>query len=334
MIDRFGDVKNGQRYGDLALRLTDRFKVDAWTGRVATLYYATVFVWRRPFREAIQPMRDARQIALACGDIEFALLNANMMCLLQIDRVPIPDLVDTIREYQETMKTFGQTVNLQLLQPTLYILLSCSGVTEGDFTVLQDASDRVGSFQEVLDPTSLVTMWIHYARMIVGYVFGDLDEAARCLRFCSSLVNNPTGAGDATMPCVIDGLMAIELYRRDRWKVGLLCRIRKRIRQLRRFSAHSPMNFLGKLHLVQAEFASLQGRDQRAYFKYTSSISLYRESGVHLQLGLANELAGKHFLRLNETDMAIRFLKEAERVYRNWGGHAKADHLVAEVKLW
>jgi tetratricopeptide (TPR) repeat protein len=232
------------------------------------------------------------------------------------------------------MKTFGQTVNLQLLQPTLYILLSCSGVTEGDFTVLQDAAERVGSFQEVLDSTSLVTMWIHYARMIVAFVFGDLDEAMRCLRFCSSLVNNPTGAGDSTMPCLIDGLMSIEIYRRHGWKVGLLCRIRKRIRQLRRFAVHSPLNYLGKLYLVQAEFASLQGRSQRAYLKYISAISLYGESGVNLQLGLANELAGKHFLRLNETVMAIRFLKEAERVYRNWGGHAKADHLVAEVKLW
>jgi hypothetical protein len=328
-----GDVQNGQRFGELALGLTNRFNIDAWMGRVATFYYGTIFCWKQPFKEAIAPLKDARMVALACGDIEFAMLNANLLCLLELDLVPIPELLDSIREYQETMKTFGQTFSLQFLHPSLYTLLCCSGETNTEFAAVHETFHGSGDSHLVTDSDSIFGRWINYGRLVVSYLFGSFDEAARYAEGCASLMERPTGCADASMPCLIDCLLAVQRLRKNRSNLALLIRIRRRIRQLRRWTKEAPSNFLGKLNLVEAELASTCGRSRLAHSKYVSAVSLCKESGFYMQTALANELAGKHFLRREDDRSARRYLKEAVRIYRVWGGHAKADHLVAEVKL-
>ena len=324
-----GDTEKGQRYGQVALRLAEKYGVDAWIGRVATLYFASIQNWSRPFHESLEPMRTARQISLASGDIEFGMINGNLSCFLEMDLVPIPKIVDTIRDYQETMTRYGQAVNLQMLQPTLSILLACSGESHGDFSMLEEAENR---FKDVKISDSLLVLWYHYARMVAAYLFDDMDQASCEAQHCAKIVNKPAGSGDIAMPVLIDGLLTLEKCRRHWWNLAILLpRARRRICQLRRFASCSPVNFLGKLHLLRAEMASVLGRRNAAYMNYTSAIVLMRDAGFFLQLGLANELAGKHFLRLGDFQKADPFLREAVRVYRAWGGTAKADHLMAQV---
>jgi hypothetical protein len=280
-------------------------------------------------------MRAARQISLACGDIEFAMINANLSCLLELDLVPIPDLLNTIREYHVIMKKFGQAVNLSMLSPSLLILLSCSGEDQDDFTVIQDAEQKVGLFEDNVFDRAMVRQWCHYARMFVAYLFDDIDEATKCARLCASLVNRPMGSADVAMPCLVDGLITLERCRRQRWMLPyLLPRVRRRVSQLYHFATDSPSNFLGKFHLLTAEMASVLGQHNKAFLYYTSAIVLMRDAGFYIQLGLASEAAAKHFIRRNEIDRAERYILEAENVYRSWGGHAKADHLVMQMKSY
>lgn len=332
---RQGDIESGQRYGAVALRLSEKYRVDSWIGRVVTLCYSSVMTWHNPFRDSVIPMRAARQISLACGDIEFAMINANLSCLLELDLVPIPDLLNTIREYHVIMRKFGQTTYLSMLSPSLLILLSCSGEDLEDFTVMQDAKQKIGPFQENVDDSTIVRQWCQYARMFVAYLFDDIDGAAKCARLCASLINSPMGSADVAMPCLVEGLITVERCRRQKWMLPYcIPRLRRRIRQLHHFATGSPSNFLGKLHLLKAEMASVLGQHNKAFLYYTSAIVLLRDAGFYIQLGLANEAAAKHFIRRNEVDRAERYMVDAEKVYRSWGGHAKADHFAMQMKSY
>jgi len=51
------------------------------------------------------------------------------------------------------------------------------------------------------------------------------------------------------------------------------------------------------------------------------------------QTALAHELTGKHFLGIGSKALAPRHLHDAVRSYRVWGATAKADRLVAELRL-
>ena len=104
------------------------------------------------------------------------------------------------------------------------------------------------------------------------------------------------------------------------------------MKQMRLWADEAPSNFLGKLYLLEAEWASLFGRNDQAHRRYISAAALLKESGFYLQTALSLELAGKHFARIREDGLAVRFLRQALDKYREWGGHAKADHLETEVK--
>ena len=161
-------------------------------------------------------MRVARQVSLACGDVAFAMIKANLSCLLELDFVPIPELLGRIREYQEIMKKYGQASNLEVMAPSLFILLSCSGERNGGFTVIQDAAAKTGPFKEVAKSESLVGQWCHYSRMLVAFLFDRIDEASHHVQFCSDLVKFPTGSGDTAMACFIDALVTLQKCRRQR----------------------------------------------------------------------------------------------------------------------
>eukprot|EP00977_Amphora_coffeiformis_P009378 scaffold2155_cov162-Amphora_coffeaeformis.AAC.7 len=329
----FGDIKSAQKYGDFALQLAQKFEADAWMARAAAFYYATTFCWGNAFQEAVAPLQRARRVAFAYGDVEFALLSTTLLSFVQFNLLPIPDLVAAIRESQATMKRYGQQVNLKLVQPQLYLLLTCSGDIGRDFSEWQGTPEGMMASYEAGDRVSLTASWIHYFRMTVALIFHDFQEACRCSRNCDDLLENPTGCGDITMPCLLDCVLSVEMIRQNRCNGSRLLRVRKRIRQLHRLAKESPLNVMGKLHLAQAEVASTCGRRERAYMKYVSAIALSEKSGFLFQTALANELAGKHFLRFGSKDLATRYLNEAVRVYHVWGATAKVNHLVAELGL-
>jgi len=301
--------------------------------RAAAFYYATTFCWRNPFQEAVAPLQQARSVAFSYGDVEFALISTTLLSFVQFNLLPIPDLVAAIRESQATMKRYGQQVNLKLVQPQLYLLLSCSGEISRDFSEWQKTPEGMMVVYEAGDSGSLNASWIHYFRMTVAFIFHDFQEACRCSRKCTDLLENPTGCADITMPCLLDCVLSIEMIRQNPWNVSRHLRVRKWIRQLHRWATDSPLNVLGKLHLAQAEAASVYGRRECAYMKYVSAIALSEKSGFLFQTALAHELTGKHFLRIGSEALATRHLHDAVRSYRVWGATAKADHLVTELRL-
>lgn len=329
---RTGNIKTGQRYGKLSMRLSEMFNIDAWRVRVEALYYGNTFCWKHPFKDALAPLQEARQIALASGDVEYAMANANLICLLELDLLPIPQLIDKILEYQDSMKSYGQNFGLGFLHPSLYVIVKCSGRISHDFPALRQAA--VGVFgEEYVNNAALFVQWAHFARMTVHFIFDEYDEAAHCSQFCSFILEHSIGSADTTMPCLIACLLAIQRLRQNQWNARLIWDVMKRIRQLRCWADCCPSNFLGKLSLAEAEWASLRGSKKKlAHRKYVTAISLFNESGFYQQTALANELAGKHFARIGEGELARRFLKKAIDKYFEWGGHAKAEKLASSMK--
>lgn len=90
------------------------------------------------------------------------------------------------------------------------------------------------------------------------------------------------------------------------------------------------MNFLGKVHLLKAELAVATGDHLSALAEFTSAVLYSREGSFIMQEALANERAAKYYFSRNETEKGTTYLREALRLYKEWGGVAKVEHLEAE----
>jgi tetratricopeptide (TPR) repeat protein len=184
------------------------------------------------------------------------------------------------------------------------------------------------TIQYARENNKTLLIWCHFYRMLLAYLFGDMISAEVHANVCRVAENNPFGSSDHVLLMFYDGLVTLGQGKlnRNRQKVVTRC-----IKTFKMWSKQCPENFLGKLYFLEAELAAASNDFDRAHSKYTAAISLSREGGYILQHALANERAGKYFLRRGEKDLAHGYLKEALAVYEKWGGRAKADHLRNEA---
>merc|ERR1712150_276008 len=99
-------------------------------------------------------------------------------------------------------------------------------------------------------------------------------------------------------------------------------RSRRRIRAVRRhlkimqqWSQNCPENFIGKQFLLEAELAALRDDQPEAKSKYYLAIIQSRDAELLMQEALANELAGKFYLKTGNPNKAIGLFEEARRLY-------------------
>ena len=329
---RIYDIDDGYRFGVLSLKMNERFKSKTWLGRVTMVFYSSPFCYKNHFSEATGPLLSAYRVGLACGDIENAMMCANMHCLCQLDTTPIPELVKLIRQFRDAMKFYGQELNSSLMQPAMLILLSLSGQNDGDFAVLRGEVFHGEDFDRISNKDDAVYRWSCYARMTVCYLLGDYEQAALHSRGCKTLAERPFGAGDVSVATFFYSLTVLEKARNRRRQRGLFRQVQKGVGRLQFWATHAPKNFLGKMYLLQAELARAKGDRASAYPKYESAIAMAREGGFFVLTALAFERTGKFFLEDGKRDVARPYLEEALNVYGKWGGYAKRDHLKAEIE--
>ena len=98
---------------------------------------------------------------------------------------------------------------------------------------------------------------------------------------------------------------------------------KKAARNLKKLSRFCPSNAQNKLSLLEAEICFSKGDFDSAVPLYQRSIELAKQEGFLHERALANERAGIAFDKSGESQRSIVFLKEAMKLYGDWGAHAK-----------
>jgi predicted ATPase len=77
----FGEVDAGNRYGEIAIRIIERFHSKQWQGRVGIIVDSFVKGWKYNISEYVNSMRMASQLSLATGDTEVSRTPCTLCCL-------------------------------------------------------------------------------------------------------------------------------------------------------------------------------------------------------------------------------------------------------------
>ena len=65
-----GDVDRGNRYGQLAIRIIERFDSKQWSGRVGIIVDSFVKGWKFSVSDYVETMKVSFKVSLATGDTE------------------------------------------------------------------------------------------------------------------------------------------------------------------------------------------------------------------------------------------------------------------------
>ncbi len=103
------------------------------------------------------------------------------------------------------------------------------------------------------------------------------------------------------------------------------------ITELRLFETLSPSNYNGKVLLLEAEMHSFKKKNEDAKSRYSAAVSAFRSARYVHEQGLACELAGFHYTRINEPETALDCFKQAKECYVHWGSVVKVEFITQQI---
>ena len=106
--------------------LYEKFKNEAWLCRVWSSFHGSVATWTIPVGLTIDPLQHAYSVGLRTGDIEYAMLNACLICWNNFEIQPLPVLDTQLKKYSAAMKSSGHTLALVMLKPLLAYVVGTS----------------------------------------------------------------------------------------------------------------------------------------------------------------------------------------------------------------
>jgi len=333
----FGDIPTGSRFGELAQRLQHIPGAEAYRARTLITINFFVTHWTQHARTTLEPLLEAYHIGVETGDFEYAGYGVYMhtchtfLCgtnLKEMQRLYASTDIALERLQQQRSRQFNQLYwqlvdNLMQGTPEPWRLTGEHFQEESTLPAWQSASDvpalanicfarMLGAF--ILNNQQHAVMFRDALRLyqagLIGSVYIPLFTFYDALIELMGLHDNP-----ALTPAA------------EEQREQVLARIDASQAQLEQWAQLGPMNIRHRWYLIEAERNHILGNDGAAREHYDQAIALAHEHGYLLEEALANELAGRFYLRKQNVRLAQLYLRDAHHVYQRWGALGKVRDL-------
>lgn len=317
-------MDHSAQVGALSVGLLDR--LDDRAVRPSTLHIIACYVtaWSHPLRESVEAERHVFQLGIDVGDLEYAAWGLHTWILNGlIAGVELPMVLETGANNLAILRYHQQLPALTCSVPVVGAAAMLAGVeTDPPY----DEAAHVAAVEEAgfRGGYCVAAAMGAYVRLILG----DLDLA---LEWANKGLAHVDGAVATYSVVVLRQVLALAPLGRttpdasDRDEV--IAGIEPHLEQIKVWSAACEHNHAHRVHLIQAEVARLQGRDEEATAEYARAAAHAKRERFMAEEGLAHELAGRHHLARGDEASGRRSLDEARSVYERWGAQAKCAQL-------
>jgi predicted ATPase/class 3 adenylate cyclase len=330
-----GRYREGYAFGELALRLCDRFKGRAPTATVCLVIGSELMPWVQHVRRAIPVIERGYQEGLDTGDILWAgYLVMYRVVLDAFSGKRLDELLDGIPDQLGfTSRTQNQGAGAGILAHQI-VFSTLAGRTNSSAEFAAGSVDEATFLASC--ETHQIAMAICFYKILKAqalYLFGrpqDALEATREIEGMLSFIVNHVNLADHLL---YQSLSLAALWGGGATVEGgaTLERLRANLAQLAVWADSCPDNFLAKRLMVEAEIARLTGDDASAADLYDRAISAAHDGQFVQDEALANELAARFVMeRRPNSRIGAMYLRDARYAYDLWGARRKVEELEME----
>jgi class 3 adenylate cyclase len=326
-----GDFRRGYRFGKMALQLQEKLEEVEHYSRTAFTSAATSQHYVEPLRDTFEPLLTAYKRALENGDLEFGGTNSGVYGYhLFFSGRNLVDVNAELTFYAEVLEQIRQEAYLGYMRLYLQVAQNLMGKGNetwslaGPISVLSEyetrattASDAHGLFNAYLCESLLRLFGEDYAGA-VQYLDKAREHQMAAAAMYPSLAFHFYNA--IACSAYIGECPPTEHPR-------LLRRIRKDLAKLTKLAAHCPANYEHKVLLVRAELLSHKGHYGPAMELYDAAIDGALSHGFLQEQALANEFAGRFYLKIGKERIARTYLTDAYHRFSQWGAITKVKLL-------
>jgi signal transduction histidine kinase len=304
------------------------------------VYHTTLFsygfllqYWFEPLQNIKQTYTEVYRKALELGDLEYAGFSiGNIPFTLFWYGAPMKDIIaDSAIAHQACVK-MNQTSALdyvKIFEQTAWNLtnerpdsdsLTGEWYDESEIEISRRIARKSNIVEAYFAKTTLAFFWGKYRTIIDEYAPGFKEyEVYLTASFFIPMQNFFTGMA----------FFALAHHENEpkhqRIKQGL-----QRMNILKKLAAIMPFNTQHFYELLQAEHYSATGKMSKAASLYEQAIATAKKNSFQNVVCMAEEAAGRHYLRLGNRTIAEVYLQKAVQSYAKWGVSAKVLQLQRE----
>jgi predicted ATPase/serine phosphatase RsbU (regulator of sigma subunit)/tRNA A-37 threonylcarbamoyl transferase component Bud32 len=326
-----GELHAGYQFGQLALKLLERFKDRTFKTRVYAIYKGFLKHWNEPLRDTSSFCIEAYQNGIETGDLECAAsIRGSYAYALYLSSV---ELIDAKKEMAKALEVTYQTKQeaySHSCQILMQAILNLMGQAENPCCLMGEVYDEqkmIPVHQASGDRTALMHVYSH--KLILCYLFEEFQQAVENADRFEEYSANAGSFFILPVVCLYDMLARLALYPNssETEREEILTKVAAKQEKMEVWAKQAPMNYLHKFYLVEAERDRVLGNDKDAREYYDKAITLAQENEYLNEEALAYELAGRFYLARNQNHAARHYLQDAHYAYQRWGALAKVKDL-------
>jgi diguanylate cyclase (GGDEF)-like protein len=332
---RLNKYTKGYEFGKLAIHLADQYPNLEMRGKVYFNFALFVNHWTQHISTSTDLFRTAYRLSLDSGDWTYAVYAAaNIISNLLIEGKPCQDIEKEAQKYFDFLKAKAEVGFNSFFLPGGYVpLLNLIGRTKSD-----DSFDCMylneKKLLNTLGKLPIVKAWYYSAKIRSLFLFRCFDKATLLIDKADIVHDGVPAQIKIAESYFYSCLIITATFNQLRDKVAKqynLDLFEKYKNALKYWAAQCPVNFLHKWLLIRAEESWLKNSN------YNETLSLYdlafeeaKKAGYLNNAALAQELKGRFWLQQNQAEYGLIHLRQAYKLYQEWGALAKVAQLAKE----
>ncbi|MGF7030662.1 putative ATPase/GAF domain-containing protein [Paenibacillus mucilaginosus] len=328
----FGRLKAGWEYGRLSVQLSDIYPNPAIKSKVYFAYGGFSNNIREHIEANVGHLRKAYQYGVESGDLVYAGYSIAFSFFMQVLKGDtLPEILQESEKYRQFVHQAQDRDVIWIYTVIQRYILSLKE-TAGAPNAPQEPLLSPEEAQIVRGLSNKAVVHTFYGLQAQSfYLLNHLEEARLICEETEANLGQMFGFPHIELHHFQYGMVLASLY--DHAGNALQMKYRKRIRKslkiLGKWAAHSPSNYLHMNLLLQAEYDRITDKRMQAAEKFDLAIQAAARSGFLPREALANERAALFYLRTGRIKIAKAYLLDARSLYERWGAARKVAQLEA-----
>jgi GAF domain-containing protein len=328
---RLDDYEVGYEFGQLAMRLTEKFNDANLACKVFNIFGGMTSHWRSHLQKGIPILRKGYLAGVETGDVNVCNNSYNLILQRIIAADNFSSILEETRKYLEYIRKIKNSAFAGMQQMHQHFVLNLQGLTAEKFSFNANGFDENECVQMWQENNFMpgVASYNTFKTQIL-FLYGDYEKALTRARESQNTLVFVSGLSIQPEHYLYYSLTLTTLYptagfseQQEYWEI-----LENNRQKIKIWADNCPENLLHKYLLVEAEIARISAKEIEATWElYDRAIASARENGYIQNEALGNELAAKFWLGKGKEEIAQLYMKKAHYGYQLWGAKRKMEDL-------
>ncbi|MEG4634507.1 AAA family ATPase [Microcoleus sp. AR_TQ3_B6] len=326
-----GEVETGYSFGRLALNLLYRLNSRELKSIILILFGAFIQHHKEAMRAVISTLKDGYMAGMEAGDLGNAGYNINFYFNTNFfSGVELNTCEPEIGSYSVVMaeaKQYSAQDSLDMMWQTMKNLRETVSQPDCLIGTAYDETVMIPKHHQNNQLAGIATIYIY--KLLLAYIFSNYTAALNYIAQAKPYLMAVSGGVHLPIFHFYAALTHLAVFptHPEIEQAGIIAEVEIYQATLKQWANYTPINYLHKWYLIEAERYRVLGNKAEAIEMYDRAISGAQENKFLNEEALANELAAKFYWEWGKEKFAQIYIIEAYYCYIQWGATAKVKDL-------